>query len=191
MMLLTMRGTPTLYYGDELGMENVEVPEDKIKDPFEKLDPGKGQGRDPQRTPMQWNAQEENAGFTTGEPWLPLADNWRDVNVETQKDDSDSMLMLTKRLINLRREHPAFSIGEHRLVLTDVKGPVVAYRREHENGNFLVALNLSSEAASFELPYGYKHMQAELSTVPGTAPAKFHDRVDLLPDEGVILRNDS
>ena len=62
MLLLTLRGTPTLYYGDELGMEHVPIPPDEIQDPFEKLDPGRGQGRDPQRTPMQWDGSEPSAG---------------------------------------------------------------------------------------------------------------------------------
>lgn len=187
MLLLTLRGTPTLYYGDELGMENVPMPPGKIKDPFEKLDPGKGQGRDPQRTPMQWSATKPNAGFSTGEPWLPLADNWRDANVEKLKDDEKSILNLTRRLIELRRRHPALTIGEHRLVLTDVYGPVVAYRREHESGSFLIALNFKRDYTEFELPAGYEKVKSLLSTLPGRHEVEFHKKVQLLPDEGIIL----
>ena len=75
MLLLTLRGTPTLYYGDEIGMTDVPIPVDEVQDPFEKNEPGMGLGRDPQRTPMQWSAAA-HAGFTTGAPWLRLADDW-------------------------------------------------------------------------------------------------------------------
>ena len=66
MLLLTLRGTPTLYYGDELGMTDVPIPPDEVQDPFEKNEPRHGLGRDPQRTPMQWDSSP-NAGFTTGQ----------------------------------------------------------------------------------------------------------------------------
>ena len=75
MLLLTLRGTPTLYYGDEIGMQDVPIPPERVQDPFEKNVPGIGLGRDPERTPMQWNAAP-NAGFTDGTPWLPLADDY-------------------------------------------------------------------------------------------------------------------
>src|SRR5581483_1078905 len=81
MLLLTLRGTPTMYYGDELGMENVTIPPDRVQDPWEKNEPGLGLGRDPQRTPMQWDSSP-NAGFTTVIPWLPLAPDHTSRNVD-------------------------------------------------------------------------------------------------------------
>src|SRR6185369_17017347 len=74
MLLLTLRGTPTLYYGDEIGMHDVAIPPERIQDPVERNVPGCGLGRDPQRTPMQWSAAR-NAGFTQAEPWLPVAED--------------------------------------------------------------------------------------------------------------------
>src|SRR5262249_13091708 len=74
MLLLTLRGTPTLYYGDELGMPDVPIPSERVQDPFEKNVPGRGLGRDPERTPMPWRSGP-GAGFTTGDPWLPLGDD--------------------------------------------------------------------------------------------------------------------
>ena len=71
MLLLTLRGTPTLYYGDELGLEDVAIPPDRVQDPWERNEPGLGLGRDPARTPMPWD-NSTNAGFTTGTPWLPV-----------------------------------------------------------------------------------------------------------------------
>lgn len=102
MLLLTLRGTPTLYYGDEIGMHDVAIPLEKVQDPFEKNVPGRGLGRDPQRTPMQWNAAK-NAGFTTGEPWLPIAEDYEKVNVEAERNDPASMLTLYGHLIKIRR----------------------------------------------------------------------------------------
>src|SRR5690349_22151776 len=80
LLLVTLRGTPTIYYGDEIGMENVTIPPDRVQDPFEKNVPGLGLGRDPERTPMRWSA-EPGAGFTTGAPWLPLGDDLATSNV--------------------------------------------------------------------------------------------------------------
>ena len=85
-LLLTLRGTPTLYYGDEIGMTDVPIPPDRVQDPFERNVPGLGLGRDPERTPMQWSAAP-NAGFTAGTPWLPVAADYRETNVETQRRD--------------------------------------------------------------------------------------------------------
>ena len=115
MLLLTLRGTPTLYYGDELGMPDVHIPSELIQDPEEHRVPGLGLGRDPERTPMQWDASE-NAGFTTGTPWLPVSDDYRSRNVEAQRVDSSSMLTLQHRLIGMRRDERALSVGSYRPV---------------------------------------------------------------------------
>src|ERR1700749_4853968 len=82
MMLLTLRGTPTLYYGDEIGMHDGDIPPALVRDPAEKNQPGLGLGRDPERTPMQWDASPQ-AGFTKGIPWLPIAADANEINVAT------------------------------------------------------------------------------------------------------------
>src|ERR1043166_76709 len=112
MLLFTLRGTPTLYYGDEIGMRDVEIPAALVRDPFERNVPGRGLGRDPERTPMQWSA-EAQAGFTRAAPWLPIAADYREVNVETQDGDAHSMLPLYRRLIRfvLPRAGPLASDG--------------------------------------------------------------------------------
>jgi alpha-glucosidase len=112
MLLLTLRGTPTIYYGDELGMEDVDIPKDKIKDPQALNEPGVGRSRDPERTPMQWN-DSKNAGFTEGEPWLPLMDNFKDINVEQQWNEKGSMLDLHRRLLSIRAKEPALHLGDY------------------------------------------------------------------------------
>ena len=89
MLLLTLRGTPTLYYGDELGMQDVPITPEQVQDPAEKNEPGKGRGRDPERSPMLW-VNAPNAGFTTAEatPWLPLESDWATRNAAAQRRDS-------------------------------------------------------------------------------------------------------
>ena len=184
MLLLTLRGTPTLYYGDEIGMHDVDIPPERVQDPVERNVPGLGLGRDPERTPMQWNA-EPQAGFTTGEPWLPVAPDYREVNVAMQRDASDSMLRLYGALIALRRNEPALEVGRFELVQTE--GDVLAYvrRGRSEERDFLVALNLGAEPRS--LAFAAAGAVA-LSTRLDRWQEPVAGAVRLRPDEGVIIR---
>ena len=127
MLLLTLRGTPTLYYGDEIGMHQVAIAPDQVRDPFEKNVPGIGVGRDGCRTPMQWDAGT-NSGFTTGTPWLPLAEDAAQDNVENLAADARSILNLYRALIQLRRTTPQLVAGSYVPVVTT--GDLLAYRRE-------------------------------------------------------------
>ena len=102
MLLLTLRGTPTIYYGEEIGMTNVLIPPEQIQDAAEKNEPGLGLGRDPERTPMPWD-RSPFAGFTVGKPWLPLGPDHATVNVAAYRQSSDSILNLYRRLLALRR----------------------------------------------------------------------------------------
>lgn len=153
LLLLTLRGTPTMYYGDELGMRDVTIPADRIQDPLEKNVPGLGLGRDPCRTPLQWN-NSANAGFTSGTPWLPIDDDYQVVNVEAQSADQTSILTLYHRLITLRREHAALAYGDYHPVA--MTGDLLAYTRSAGSQRFLIALNLGSDphAVSFEAATG-------------------------------------
>src|SRR5579864_1613099 len=96
-LLPTLRGTPTMYYGDEIGMTDVDIPRDRIQDPWELREPGLGLGRDPERTPMQWDSTP-SAGFTGGRAWLPLSQHYRTSNVAYMKADSGSLLNLYRDL---------------------------------------------------------------------------------------------
>ncbi|MFL5382428.1 MAG: alpha-amylase family glycosyl hydrolase [Longimicrobiaceae bacterium] len=182
MLLLTLRGTPTLYYGDEIGMTDVPVPPERVQDPWERNVPGMGLGRDPERTPMQWSAAPK-AGFTAGTPWLPVAADYRETNVETQRCDPESMLALHHRLIALRRAEPALSIGSWAPV--DAEGDVLAYLREHGGARFLVALNLGHEPASLAFDGAG---EVVLSTDVARKEDVVRDRVELRGDEGVVVR---
>jgi alpha-glucosidase len=105
MLLLTLPGTVILYAGDEIGIGDVTIPPDRIQDPFEQLLPGYGLNRDPARTPMRWD-DGPKAGFTAGEPWLPIGDDIAECNVSAQCRDRASLLALYRRLIALRNHHP-------------------------------------------------------------------------------------
>ena len=185
MLLLTLRGTPTLYYGDELGMHNVPIPPDRVQDPFEKNVPGLGLGRDPARTPMQWSP-EKNAGFTTGSPWLPIAGDYRTKNVEVEAADPKSMLTLYRRLIQLRRQEPALSIGDFSSIAAP--GDLLAYRRRFNKGRrYLIILNISDEPARFHNPAVPHHGRVALSTHLDRESEEFAGQIDLRADEGLLI----
>ncbi|MFN2442118.1 MAG: alpha-amylase family glycosyl hydrolase [Thermoanaerobaculia bacterium] len=158
-LLLTLRGTPTIYYGDEIGMTNVAIPPDRIQDPYEKNVPGLGLGRDPQRTPMQWSAAR-HAGFTQGTPWLPLGA--ADLNVEKQLCDPDSMLALHRRLIELRRREPALSVGDYAPL--EAGGTLMAWVRKKGSRFLFVAVNMGDEEQSFDLAGGKREGRILLGT---------------------------
>jgi alpha-glucosidase len=176
MMLLTLRGTPTIYYGDELGLGHVAIPAERVQDPRELREPGLGLGRDPVRTPMPWDATA-NAGFTTGEPWLPLNADWRERNAATEDANPNSMLRLHRALLALRRAHAALAIGD--IELLEPRGDVLAYVRRHRDERILIALNLGAT----EQPFHAGTREVLLSTIPGAASPGV-----LRPNEGVILR---
>ncbi len=147
MLLLTLRGTPTIYYGDEIGLTDVPIPADAVRDPQELRAPGHGFGRDPVRTPMPWDASL-NAGFTTGEPWLPLNPDWPTRNVAVGNNDAVSMFSLYRRLLVLRREHAALSVGDFTLI--EAPKGVLAYERSHGHRRFRILLNLTPNNVTVE-----------------------------------------
>ncbi len=152
MLLLTLRGTPTLYQGDELGIGKVTIPPDRIRDPQDLRQPGLGLGRDGARTPMPWSGAEAFAGFSTSEPWLPLNDDWRTRNVEAQDADPGSMLCLYRGLLKLRREHPALTLGE--IALLPSEDEVLQYERRDGDERLLIALNFGARQRQVVVPAG-------------------------------------
>jgi len=187
MMLLTLRGTPTVYYGDEIGMEDVPIPPDKVQDPWESLTPGLDLGRDPERTPMQWDGSA-NAGFCPEgvESWLPVAEDFQQVNMEVERADPDSMLGLTRRLIDLRRGSPALATGSYRAV--DSPGQVFCYLREHGRERFLVALNFSAEPQSLSLDPALGRPGQVISTHSVEGPIDTLAKLTLLANEGLVVQ---
>jgi alpha-glucosidase len=150
MLLLTLRGTPTLYYGDEIGMTDVPIPPEQQQDPWGLRVPGLG--RDPCRTPMQWNSTA-NAGFSSpGEClWLPLADDYREVNVERQLAEPTSILNLYRRLLAYRRGTPALQWGNYQPI-DSVPETCYAFLRQAGDRRVLVVLNFSDQEQRMALP---------------------------------------
>jgi alpha-glucosidase len=184
MLLLTLRGTPTLYYGDEIGMHQVAIAPDEVRDPFEKNVPGIGVGRDGCRTPMQWDASRY-AGFSTARPWLPLADDFAHENVANLDADSGSILSLYKALIALRRNVPQLVSGAYESVAA--QGKILLYRRSGDGAAVIVALNLGAEPVSVTTSSIGNGCEILLSTFLDRQGEKMEGALDLRGNEGVIV----
>ncbi|ACR79874.1 alpha amylase catalytic region [Kosmotoga olearia TBF 19.5.1] len=148
-MLLTVRGTPFLYAGEEIGMTEGDIPYEKLQDPLGVNLWPKHKGRDGCRTPMQWD-DSEFAGFSTVEPWLPVNENKNEVNVEHEARDPNSMLNYYKELLRLRKESNALKFGDYRKLETS-NTEVLAYLREYEDERKIVILNFNDQEVGLEL----------------------------------------
>jgi alpha-glucosidase len=184
MLLLTLRGTPTLYYGDEIGMQQVAIAPDQVRDPFEKNVPDIGVGRDGCRTPMQWDATEY-AGFSTSRPWLPVADGSVHENVINLNVDARSILSLYKALISLRRKLSQLQSGNY--VPVAARGDLLLYRREGKGSAVLIALNLGDQPVAIASDIVGLSGEILLSTFLDREGEKVEGSVDLRGNEGVII----
>lgn len=182
MLALTLRGTPFFFAGDELGMEPVRIPDEKVHDPFERLVPGYGLNRDPERAPMRWDGSA-NGGFTSGEPWLPPGDDVAERNVERLMSNRHSLLWLYRRLIALRRREPALTTGDYRPLRS--RNDILMYKRVAGDREILVALNTVHQPRKC-------HWQGAgtllLSTWLDREECEVEGPMLLRPDEGVIIR---
>jgi alpha-glucosidase len=174
MLLLTLRGTPTLYYGDELGLPDAVVPPDRVVDVA---------GRDPERSPMPWTRGHPNAGFTDGEPWLPLVDGAAALSVEAQLGDPASMLSLHRRLLAVRRATPALHAGS--LELVDAPAGIVAFDRRHRGEHARILLNLTGTPVVVPDDGAWTCL---VGTRPGREGAHLRGAITLAGDEGLVLR---
>lgn len=181
MLLLTLRGTPTIYYGDELGMTDQPIPADLQQDPARFGPEG---GRDPERTPMRWD-DSPHVGFTAGTPWLPVGDGIERANVRTERDDPSSMLELHRQLIALRKSEPALTIGKWRRIPTSAS--VLAYERSIADRRVVVVLNFGNRERSVDLS-GAGSLRIRLSTHLDRSDEGFASSVRLRSNEGVVLQ---
>jgi alpha-glucosidase len=172
-LLLTLRGTPVLYQGEEIGMADGVVPEERAVDRM---------GRDGCRTPMQWDGSP-NAGFCPAgtEPWLLLAAGWEGRNVALQEADDDSVLALYRRLLAARRRHPALASGPYR-TLAAPPG-TLAFERTAPGERFAVAANLTGEVVEVPLGRG----RVAVATSLGREGEVVGPGVGLGPDEAVVV----
>ncbi|HEY3186933.1 MAG TPA: alpha-amylase family glycosyl hydrolase, partial [Solirubrobacteraceae bacterium] len=182
LMLYALRGTPFVYQGEELGLPDAEIPPERVVD----VD-----GRDPERAPIPWRPPSEagpGAGFTTGEPWLPITSRAEELAVERQARDPDSTLSLAQRLAALRAREPLLQSGEQRSL--DAGPDLLAWERVGEGGAMLAAINLATGERAFacppDLPSGGS---LELSTDPRRAAGDLplHE-LTLAAGEGVLVR---
>ena len=161
-LYLTLRGTPILYYGEEIGMENNDPKlKSQVKDPIGKLGWPKNKGRDGERTPMQWT-DKVNAGFSKTAPWLPVADNYRTHNVATEQKDPNSILVFYEHLLALRHSNAALLDGDY-VALNEDDPNVMSYLRRYKDKAVLVVLNMSAvpQKVSFHLaPDGFATQEA-------------------------------
>jgi len=149
---LTLRGTPILYYGEEIGMGNDDpTRKEDVKDPIGKTGWPAEKGRDGERTPMQWNGTA-NAGFSKKAPWLPVPPSYKTHNVASEEQNPDSVLNLYKKVLALRHTNPALLEGSY-TALNENDADVMSYLRSYEGKAVLVALNMSDapRKASFNL----------------------------------------
>jgi alpha-glucosidase len=185
-LLLTLWGVPTLYYGDELGMIDGQILPHERQDPFAGEGNNLGSGRDPERTPMQWD-DSENAGFTDerAEPWLPVNTTFHS-NVAEQENDPTSMLSFCKQLLELRRRSPALRRGSIRF-MENVDDDLLIYERMAENERLLVAVNFGDARHTLDISSLADDGAILLSSKMATPTAPDIGNIVLRPHESLIM----
>lgn len=203
MLLLTLRGTPTTYYGEDIGMENVPIPPDFIQDPPALNLPEIADlvGRDPERTPMQWDTGP-NAGFADAgvTPWLPVAADYRVRNVALESQEPTSMLSLYRALTRLRGQEPSLSVGHYASVDSGADD-VFAFRRfvpqNHAGSStsgadeFLVVLNMGERQRTLNLSYSPKIATIAVDTDMVRSAVVDLSKLHVSPNEGLVIRMQS
>ncbi|MBL8121908.1 DUF3459 domain-containing protein [Candidatus Saccharibacteria bacterium] len=183
LMQLCLPGLPVVYYGDELGMANGVIPPDAEQDPLNRIKPGLGQGRDPERTPMQWDGSPQ-AGFTRVRPWLPIAEHVTTHNVERELTEPDSYLAMYQQLLHLRSLHEVLRKGDYE-TFGDASPFAFVFSRRLGDEHVFVALNFSAKPQQIALP----HAGAVLcSTHPADPPSLGQQgKLKLRPYEGALV----
>ncbi len=171
-----------MFAGDEIGMEAVPIPSEAVQDPFEKLAPGYGLNRDPERSPMRWD-ESQHGGFTCGEPWLPTGRDIKDRNVATLRENPHSLLSLYRALIELRKREAALVGGDY--VPMRAIHDVLMFKRCNAEIEIAVALNLSPDPRKLSLTSPARLL---LSTHLDRGPERLSNGPILRGNEGVTLR---
>ena len=190
LMLFTLKGTPITYYGDEIGMLNGDIPSGQVKDPFATLsgDAGIIHNRDRCRTPMQWT-DDDYAGFSTANPWLPISPKYQEQNVKLMESDSTSLLNYFRELTKLRQTTPALYLGEIAFVPVpaDNINQLFIYSRTDDRSTYFILLNFGNSPLELDLQalLGLNNFELILSTIEmPTFTKEFH----LPAHQGIILK---
>jgi alpha-glucosidase len=185
MLLLTLRGTPTIYYGDEIGMKDVDIPIDEIQDPQGLNMPELNLSRDPVRTPMQWSSSQ-NAGFTTAKPWLRVAPDFAEHNVAQQRGNCDSELALHRKLIQLRQHSDSLRYGDYAAVFSNDQ--ILAFTRNAASDfTYLIVLNLTDASATFESDLAINGV-VQVGTHTAMEGKSLGNCITLRPNEGMVIK---
>ena len=158
LLLMCLRGNAFIYQGEELALPQAEVPFDRLVDPEAIANWPQTLGRDGARTPMPWAGDQPHAGFSTVEPWLPVDPRHLALAVDRQEADPASMLHLTRRLVALRKAHPALARGDMKLI--DTPADVVGFERVLGGERLLCAFNLGRETVDWAAPAGWRLVES-------------------------------
>ena len=188
MLLMTLRGTPTLYYGDEIGMRQADILPEQVRDPFEKNVPGIGIGRDGCRTPMQWDASKY-AGFSDADPWLPVIDDFLDENVDCFRKDKRSLYWLYRRLIDSRRKHVALREGSYKPL--KASGDLLLFCRELRDEQIIIALNMGTGPIAVSFADESLSGRVLVSSFADREGEEVRASLDLRGNEGLLLKVES
>lgn len=187
MLLLTLRGMPFMYQGDELGMTDTRVPKSEANDPFGRGIKGVNLSRDASRTPMQWSTRQF-AGFSHHHPWLPVNENYKTLNVHEEHFDPTSLLNLYRQLIHLKKDTPVLMHGSYKSIETG-NTQVFGYLRTYKKKSYLILLNFSSKQAITHPDSGFFAGRILLTTYLDKKPEDIYlHEITLRPDEGLIIR---
>lgn len=181
----TLPGMPFIYYGEELGMTNTSVPREALKDMIAQMFPGFHPGRDPERTPMQWD-NSKYSGFSTNKPWLPINQNYKNINVVSENQEENSTLSLYKRMIAFRKGSEVLTRGEY-FPRNSASPNVISFERVFDNKRLLVLANMGNEVEREILPIDKERIDIIFSTNYKSHHRKSLVSVELLPFEGCII----
>jgi alpha-glucosidase len=182
-LMLTLRGTPFIYYGEEIGMHNTHIPKSRIRDPLGKRYWPVFQGRDKARTPMQWNP-ETNGGFTAGTPWLPVNKDFLTRNVRQQEGEPASLLNHYRNLIRLRKTSEALQKGSW-VPVTNGQNGILAYFRNTEEQRILVILNFTGRRKTLTLQE-HTYGKVLLSTLRSPGEYSYFQDMQIGPYEATV-----
>lgn len=188
MMLLTLLASPCLYYGDEIGMREGVIPPEKKQDPFEGWMADHSSGRDPSRTPMQWNT-DAHAGFTSknADPWLPVNPDYEELCVDIQRQDPSSTLNFYKQLLQFRRHSTALRSGSIQFLDGNEDG-VLTYLRESETERLLIAINFTDNIYQLDLSALTERADYVLSSTMDAPEIASLTTITLRQHESILLK---